>query len=149
MIRTVGSGGGTVDFQEFVGGLSAFSSRGGREEKLRCSSICLFVAFALFHVYAVAFKVYDVDRDGYISNGELFLVLKMMVGNNLKVFPSVSSEFALMCACTARTNNCSRSWTRRSWKVIMIGMGNSALRSLQAWFRIRWAIVRWQLSSMF
>ena len=33
----------------------------------------------------VAFKVYDMDRDGYISNGELFLVLKMMVGNNLKV----------------------------------------------------------------
>ncbi|CCJ29039.1 unnamed protein product [Pneumocystis jirovecii] len=24
------------------------------------------------------------DRDGYISNGELFLVLKMMTGNNLK-----------------------------------------------------------------
>lgn len=24
------------------------------------------------------------DRDGFISNGELFLVLKMMVGNNLK-----------------------------------------------------------------
>ncbi|KAJ1837849.1 Calcineurin subunit B [Coemansia sp. RSA 2703] len=23
------------------------------------------------------------DRDGYISNGELFMVLKMMVGNNL------------------------------------------------------------------
>ena len=33
------SGGGTVDFQEFVGGLSAFSSRGGREEKLKCTSI--------------------------------------------------------------------------------------------------------------
>jgi serine/threonine-protein phosphatase 2B regulatory subunit len=30
------------------------------------------------------FQVYDIDRDGYISNGELFLVLKMMVGNNLK-----------------------------------------------------------------
>jgi len=60
-------GGGTVDFQEFVGGLSAFSNRGEREEKLR-----------------FAFKVYDMDRDGYISNGELFLVLKMMVGNNLK-----------------------------------------------------------------
>jgi serine/threonine-protein phosphatase 2B regulatory subunit len=29
--------------------------------------------------------VYDMDRDGFISNGELFLVLKMMVGNNLKV----------------------------------------------------------------
>jgi len=60
-------GGGTVDFQEFVGGLSAFSSKGNRDDKLR-----------------FAFKVYDVDRDGYISNGELFLVLKMMVGNNLK-----------------------------------------------------------------
>ena len=35
--------------------------------------------------YPVAFKVYDMDRDGFISNGELFLVLKMMVGSNLKV----------------------------------------------------------------
>lgn len=25
-----------------------------------------------------------IDKDGYISNGELFQVLKMMVGNNLK-----------------------------------------------------------------
>ena len=24
------------------------------------------------------------DRDGYISNGELYIVLKMMVGNNLR-----------------------------------------------------------------
>lgn len=32
----------------------------------------------------VLFNVYDMDRDGLISNGELFLVLKMMVGNNLK-----------------------------------------------------------------
>merc|ERR1712230_99262 len=60
-------GGGTVDFQEFVAGLSAFSSRGERDEKLK-----------------FAFKVYDMDRDGFIMNGELFLVLKMMVGNNLK-----------------------------------------------------------------
>ena len=34
--------------------------------------------------FSVAFKVYDMDRDGYISNGELFTVLKMMVGSNLK-----------------------------------------------------------------
>ena len=60
-------GGGDVDFQEFVSGLSAFSSKGNNEEKLR-----------------FAFKVYDIDRDGYISNGELFIVLKMMVGTNLK-----------------------------------------------------------------
>lgn len=85
----VNSGGGTVDFQEFVGGLSAFSSRGGREEKLRCSfplpPPCPTLANRPLLGPAVAFKVYDVDRDGFISNGELFLVLKMMVGNNLKV----------------------------------------------------------------
>jgi hypothetical protein len=81
------SGGGTVDFQEFVGGLSAFSSRGGREEKLKCELLsvpCSHRQLTVTHVL-VAFKVYDVDRDGFISNGELFLVLKMMVGNNLKV----------------------------------------------------------------
>lgn len=33
---------------------------------------------------SVAFRIYDMDKDGYISNGELFQVLKMMVGNNLK-----------------------------------------------------------------
>ena len=32
----------------------------------------------------VAFKVYDMDNDGYISNGELFQTLKLMVGTNLK-----------------------------------------------------------------
>lgn len=31
-----------------------------------------------------AFRIYDMDNDGFISNGELFQVLKMMVGNNLK-----------------------------------------------------------------
>jgi serine/threonine-protein phosphatase 2B regulatory subunit len=60
-------GGGDVDFQEFVSGLSAFSSKGNKQEKLH-----------------FAFKVYDIDRDGFISNGELFIVLKMMVGSNLK-----------------------------------------------------------------
>ncbi len=60
-------GGGDVDFAEFVSGLSAFSSKGNKEQKLQ-----------------FAFKVYDIDRDGYISNGELFIVLKMMVGSNLK-----------------------------------------------------------------
>ena len=28
--------------------------------------------------------MYDIDGDGFISNGELFQVLKMMVGTNLK-----------------------------------------------------------------
>jgi len=60
-------GGGDVDFKEFIKGLSAFSGKGSKREKLE-----------------FAFKVYDMDRDNLISNGELFLVLKMMVGNNLK-----------------------------------------------------------------
>lgn len=50
-----------------MSGLSAFSSKGNKEQKLR-----------------FAFQVYDIDRDGFISNGELFIVLKMMVGSNLK-----------------------------------------------------------------
>ena len=45
----------------------------------------------------VAFKVYDIDCDGFISNGELFLVLKMMVGNNLKVRPAIDFDPAGMC----------------------------------------------------
>ena len=48
----------------------------------RCD-LCV-VASAAVVSRAVAFKIYDMDKDGYISNGELFTVLKMMVGNNLK-----------------------------------------------------------------
>ncbi|KAI0233811.1 Calcineurin subunit B type 1 [Lamellibrachia satsuma] len=72
-------GNGEVDFKEFIEGISLFSVKefiegvsqfsvkGDKESKLR-----------------FAFKIYDMDKDGYISNGELFQVLKMMVGNNLK-----------------------------------------------------------------
>ncbi|KAL0230091.1 hypothetical protein PCE1_003653 [Barthelona sp. PCE] len=56
----------SVDFEEFVRVFSIFSPRADPEDKLR-----------------FCFSVYDVDNDGYISNGELFQVLKMMVGNNL------------------------------------------------------------------
>lgn len=58
---------GEVDFKEFIQGVSQFSVKGDKETKLR-----------------FAFRIYDVDNDGFISNGELFQVLKMMVGNNLK-----------------------------------------------------------------
>lgn len=49
--------------EEFV----VFLLKGDKESKLR-----------------FAFRIYDMDNDGFISNGELFQVLKMMVGNNLK-----------------------------------------------------------------
>merc|ERR1711868_40248 len=58
---------GEIDFKEFVQGMSQFSSQGDKETKLR-----------------FAFRIYDMDNDGFISNGELFQVLKMMVGSNLK-----------------------------------------------------------------
>jgi len=58
------------------------------------------------------------DRDGFISNGELYLVLKQMVGNNLKVcLAAFSTEQALM----NRTSSCSRLSTRRSWRLIRMG----------------------------
>lgn len=56
-----------IDFKEFIEGISQFSVKGDKNSKLR-----------------FAFQIYDIDQDGYISNGELFQVLKMMVGNNLK-----------------------------------------------------------------
>ena len=34
--------------------------------------------------FRLAFAVYDIDGDGFISNDELYKVLKMMVGKNLK-----------------------------------------------------------------
>lgn len=60
-------GSGTIDFQEFITGLSAFSGKTSKIDKLK-----------------FAFKIYDIDRDGYIGNGELFIVMKMMVGKNLQ-----------------------------------------------------------------
>ncbi|XP_066930480.1 calcineurin subunit B type 1-like [Clytia hemisphaerica] len=56
-----------IDFQEFIEGISQFSVKGDKTQKLR-----------------FAFKIYDINQDGFISNGELFTVLRMMVGNNLK-----------------------------------------------------------------
>merc|ERR1712061_158507 len=58
---------GEVDFKEFIQGLSHFSAKGDMESKLR-----------------FAFRIYDIDNDGFISNGELFQVMKMISGTNLK-----------------------------------------------------------------
>jgi len=43
------------DFPEFIHGISQFSVKGDKESKL-------------------AFRLYDMEKDGYISNGELFQV---------------------------------------------------------------------------
>ena len=54
-----------LDFTEFLTGISNFAT----EDK---SSKLKFI-----------FQFYDINGDGYISNGELFSVLQMMVGDNL------------------------------------------------------------------
>lgn len=45
---------------EFIQGVSQFSVKGDKESKLR-----------------FAFRIYDMDNDGYISNGELFQVYNL------------------------------------------------------------------------
>ncbi|XP_055341028.1 calcineurin subunit B type 1-like [Paramacrobiotus metropolitanus] len=59
-------GNGLIDFREFAQGMTLFSSKANIEQKLR-----------------VIFSIYDMDRDGFISNADCFRVLKMMVGDNL------------------------------------------------------------------
>mmetsp|Transcript_17257 Transcript_17257/g.41560 ORF Transcript_17257/g.41560 Transcript_17257/m.41560 type:complete len:174 (-) Transcript_17257:36-557(-) len=58
---------GTVSFIEFLVGLARLAAGTDEEQKLR-----------------FAFEVYDVNRDGFISNGDLFQVMKMMVADNLE-----------------------------------------------------------------
>ena len=60
-------GNGVINFTEFIEGISQFTVNGNKEAKLN------FV-----------FKIYDLDQDGFITNKELFTVLKLMVGANLK-----------------------------------------------------------------
>ena len=57
---------GKLSFYEFVLGLSSLTNSGNHEEKLK-----------------IAFQIYDMNSDGYISNGDLFNLLKMLVGENL------------------------------------------------------------------
>ena len=50
-------GSGEVDFKEFLQGVSQFSVKGDKAVKLK-----------------FAFRIYDLDNDGFICNGELFKV---------------------------------------------------------------------------
>jgi len=75
------NGDSEIEFKEFIRALSIFSDKGNKEEKLKCTPS--FYQFYLLMILLVAFRVYDIDNDGKISNGELFQVLKMMVGENL------------------------------------------------------------------
>ncbi|KAJ3078450.1 Calcineurin subunit B type 2 [Quaeritorhiza haematococci] len=55
-----------ISFKQFIQALSVFSKEAKREQKLN-----------------FAFKVYDVNDDGYIDANDLFLTLKAMVGKSM------------------------------------------------------------------
>ena len=38
--------------------------------------------FTYIWIFTVAFSIYDVDKDGYISNDDLYQILKLMIGQN-------------------------------------------------------------------
>eukprot|EP00923_Selenidium_pygospionis_P058251 GHVN01102243.1.p1 GENE.GHVN01102243.1~~GHVN01102243.1.p1 ORF type:complete len:178 (+),score=25.65 GHVN01102243.1:436-969(+) len=57
---------GKVSFVEFLVGLAKLTEGTDETQKTK-----------------FAFDIYDLNRDGFISNGELFSVMKMMVGANL------------------------------------------------------------------
>ena len=57
-----------IDFSEFVAALSIFCSTDEEDNAAKS---------------AFAFSIYDVNGDGYISNADLFQILKIMVGDNL------------------------------------------------------------------
>ena len=60
------NGDGKISFYEFVWGLSALTGDTKLEEKQK-----------------IAFQIYDINDDGFISNGDLFKFLKVLVGENL------------------------------------------------------------------
>jgi len=57
---------GKISYYEFIWGLSALTSDATIEEKQK-----------------IAFDIYDINKDGYISNGDLFKTTKILVGENL------------------------------------------------------------------
>jgi len=62
-------GNGGIDFTEFIKALSIFAANNPESTD---------------HKLLFAFKIYDVNGDGFISNSDLFYVLKIMVGRNLE-----------------------------------------------------------------
>lgn len=71
-------GNGEVDFKEFIQGVSQFSVKGDKLSKLR-----------------FAFRIYDMDNDGYISNGELFQVRLRRISLNYTI--DIYDEFLFRC----------------------------------------------------
>jgi len=57
---------GKISFYEFILGLTILSDLTEKEEKIK-----------------FAFQIYDLNNDGFLSNGDLFHTLKLLTGGNL------------------------------------------------------------------
>ena len=55
-----------INFRDFIVALSVFSTKSAHEPRLR-----------------FAFRIYDINNDGFITEDDLYKVLKMMVGDNI------------------------------------------------------------------
>jgi Ca2+-binding EF-hand superfamily protein len=120
---------GEVDFSEFIQALSIFAT----------------AADNLEDKYRFTFRLYDVNGDGFISNGDLYQILKAMVGNNLSEVQlqqvrvllfatlALSPVYAYMCVrasvdvCAAVSFSSAR-WRARKSHVIRTAPRNAATR---------------------
>jgi Ca2+-binding EF-hand superfamily protein len=66
-----------ISFKQFIESLSVFSKNAKREDKLSCTWTC-----QVFHLLG-AFKIYDVDGDGFINEIDLFTIIQSMLGSNV------------------------------------------------------------------
>ena len=64
----------------------------------------------IFNFFAVAFSIYDVDKDGYISNDDLYQILKLMVGQNKNIKDAQLQQIVdrtFMTACSDKNGKLS------------------------------------------
>ena len=91
---------GTIEFEEFIKALSV-TSRGNLEEKLVCTFLVQVFPFKYFFIDCVfsrppgAFKLYDVDNDGYITREEMYNIVDaiyQMLGSQTKTGGATQEE---------------------------------------------------------
>ncbi len=81
-----------INFRTFVTTLHIFHPKTSREDKMKCKITlvvlrCITAAKLLTHFLfpcVDAFRCYDVDRDGKISESDLYYVLRLLVGDNVE-----------------------------------------------------------------
>lgn len=86
-------GNGEVDFKEFIHGVSQFSVKGDKLSKLK-----------------FAFRIYDMDNDGFISNGELFQVSKTFFLYHCRKFNGFFIRWVMICGNGSNLSNLGDSW---------------------------------------